>query len=500
MRPRPVVATAAAAGDAAPDAPSPPSSSPPAPQRGPRRTSTALRRTTSNGSTSGSSRSGTASKAPQQPGQQQRPPRRSTTTKTSSKIPTTTRRPTTLTPIAAKPAPLNAAPLGARLPPAYSSDANMPSWRKGRRAGVILHPTSLPGGLGVGDLGPEAFAFVDWLHSAGAQLWQVLPLVPPDPEFFSPYSGLDANCGNPLLVSCDALATEGLLTPEDLEAARAELASKSSSSSSSSAAAVDFAAVAAVKTPLLQKAARALLSGPRFQALRDLGFRRWRRANPWVEDSALFDCLRKQPDLEGKAWWEWPADLRFRRDDALQAARAKHRRAIDEFAAVQFLFDRQWAALKAYANSRGVGIVGDMPIYVGGMSADVWANPGLFELDAKTLAPRAVSGVPPDAFSATGQLWGSPLYRWPAHAKEGYAWWASRMARHMQLFDETRVDHFRAFAGYWSVDARATTAMGGEWRKGPGKALFDALEKKLGKVPILAEDLGVITTDVVDLR
>jgi 4-alpha-glucanotransferase len=267
-----------------------------------------------------------------------------------------------------------------------------------------------------------------------------------------------------------------------------------------SASAVDFAAVAAAKGPLLAKAARALLSGPRFQALRDLGFRRWRKANPWVEDSALFDCLRRTPELLGKAWWEWPEDLRFRREGALAEARLRHRREMDEFVAVQFFFDRQWAALKAYANSRGVGIVGDMPIYVGGMSADVWANPSLFELDRKTLAPAAVSGVPPDAFSGTGQLWGSPLYRWPAHAKQGYAWWASRMARHMQLFDETRVDHFRAFAGYWSVGAGAETAMGGEWRLGPGKALFDALEARLGKVPILAEDLGVITTDVVELR
>jgi len=411
----------------------------------------------------------------------------------------------------AAPAGPKPAPLGGRLAPFYSSGANMPTWQKGRRAGVILHPTSLPGGLGVGDLGPEALAFVDWLRGAGMTLWQVLPLVPPDPEFFSPYSGLDANCGNPLLVSCDALATEGLLAPEDVAAARAELAAAAAASAAApvpaaggapassmpaSASAVDFAAVAAAKGPLLAKAARALLSGPRFQALRDLGFRRWRKANPWVEDSALFDCLRRTPELLGKAWWEWPEDLRFRREGALAEARLRHRREMDEFVAVQFFFDRQWAALKAYANSRGVGIVGDMPIYVGGMSADVWANPSLFELDRKTLAPAAVSGVPPDAFSGTGQLWGSPLYRWPAHAKQGYAWWASRMARHMQLFDETRVDHFRAFAGYWSVGAGAETAMGGEWRLGPGKALFDALEARLGKVPILAEDLGVITTEV----
>jgi 4-alpha-glucanotransferase len=483
------VAAAAAADPAAADAPAQPQRS-----VGGRRTSTSSRRASS-----------TASKAPQQDGAQapdkQRPPRRAATT--ASKRPAAPAKKRAAAAAAAGRAPpLDAAPLGGRLAPAYSSGANMPSWQKGRRAGVILHPTSLPGGLGVGDLGPGALAFVDWLRRAGASLWQVLPLVPPDPEFFSPYSGLDANCGNPLLVSCDALATEGLLSDEDLGAARAELAARQAASPAppSADAAVDFSAVAAVKAPLLAKAARALLSGPRFQALRDLGFRRWRRANPWVEDSALFDCLRRRADLEGQMWWEWPRDLRFREPGALEQARRAHRREIDEFAAVQFLFDRQWAALKAYANSRGVGIVGDMPIYVGGMSADVWANPGLFELDAKTLAPRAVSGVPPDAFSATGQLWGSPLYRWPAHAKDGYAWWSSRMARHTALFDETRVDHFRAFAGYWAVDAAATTAMGGEWRKGPGRALFDALERRLGKVPILAEDLGVITTDVVELR
>ncbi|KAI8473849.1 MAG: glycoside hydrolase superfamily [Monoraphidium minutum] len=327
----------------------------------------------------------------------------------------------------------------------------MPDWAaKGRRAGVILHPTSLPGPYGVGELGSEAFAFLDWLADAGMQCWQVLPLVPPDPEYFSPYSGLDANCGNPLLISLDALITEGLLEPSD-----APSGLKADGD-------VDFAAVAAAKLPLLSKAAAALLSQPRFASLRD-AMARFRAANPWIEDSALFDALRRTPELEGLEWWAWPEPLRLRQAGALKAAVKEHAAEMDEFVAVQFLFDRQWRAVKAYANSLGILVVGDMPIYVGGQSADVWAHRHLFELDEKTCDPREVSGVPPDAFSETGQLWGSPLYRWPAHEAEGYAWWAARLARAFSLYDETRIDHFRAFAGYWSVEATEETAMNGCW-------------------------------------
>eukprot|EP00775_Hariotina_reticulata_P005043 gene5043-5285_t len=339
----------------------------------------------------------------------------------------------------------------------------MPDWHKGRRAGVILHPTSLPGSNGIGELGKEAFKFVDWLHSAGMQCWQVLPLVPPDPEYYSPYSGLDTNCGNPLLIDLEALITEGLLDAADRPAAVPE-------------GDVEFDKVAAVKQPLLAKAAQALLSGAKFAGLRQL-LAEFRTANAWIEDSAL-----------------------FRKPAAIKDAQKKFKQQIDEFIAIQFLFDRQWRAVKAYANGQGIKIIGDMPIYVGGQSADVWANRHLFELNEATCAPEDVSGVPPDAFSATGQLWGSPLYRWPAHESEGYKWWAHRMARAMQLYDETRIDHFRAFAGYWSVPATEETAMNGWWRQGPGLSLFKALEKQLGTVPIMAEDLGIITTDVVKLR
>ncbi|KIY96046.1 hypothetical protein MNEG_11917, partial [Monoraphidium neglectum] len=237
------------------------------------------------------------------------------------------------TPDASSPAPTapadpgaqRAAPLGARLGAAYDSLSNMPDWAaKGRRAGVILHPTSLPGPYGIGELGPEALAFLDWLAAAGMQCWQVLPLVPPDPEYFSPYSGLDANCGNPLLISLDALITEGLLAKSDAPAGL-----KASGD-------VDFAAVAAAKLPLLSKAAQALLTEPRFAALR-ASLKRFRASNPWIEDSALFDALRKRPDLENKEWWFWPEPLRLREAGAIKKARAAHAAEIDEFVAVQFL-------------------------------------------------------------------------------------------------------------------------------------------------------------------
>lgn len=262
---------------------------------------------------------------------------------------------------------------------------------------------------------------------------------------------------------------------------------------------MQFEQVAAAKNPLLLKAAQTLLTSPKFAGLRGL-LDQFRTDNSWIEDSALFDALMQQPDLTGLPWWTWPEPLRFRKPSAIQEAQKQFKQQIDEFVAIQFLFDRQWRAVKVYANARGIKIIGDMPIYVGGQSADVWANRHLFELNEETCAPEDVSGVPPDAFSATGQLWGSPLYRWPAHEAEGYKWWANRLGRALQLYDETRIDHFRAFAGYWSVAADEETAMNGHWREGPGIGLFEALSAQLGEVPILAEDLGVITKDVVQLR
>ncbi|KAG2448360.1 hypothetical protein HYH02_006942 [Chlamydomonas schloesseri] len=364
-------------------------------------------------------------------------------------------------------------------------DQNIPSYNKGRRAGILLHPTSLPGPYGIGELGDEAKRFVDWLADHGMQCWQLLPLVPPDPMYYSPYSGTDANCGNPLVVSIDELIKDGLLefseTPPRVPIAN-----------------VDFPAVAAAKLPQLKRAAQRLLKEDRFKRLRE-EYLKYRKEHPWVEDSALFDVARNLPELSQLAWWQWPEPLRLRQKEALKEFREKNKEAIDEFIVIQYFFEKQWKAIRSYANGKGIKIIGDMPIYVGGHSADVWANRHLFELNEAGL-PEQVSGVPPDAFSATGQLWGSPLYKWPAHKKEGFKWWTARMARTLELYDECRIDHFRGFAGYWSVDAKETTAMNGNWRQGPGLELFTAMKKALGAVPILAEDLGVITTDVVALR
>ncbi|KAG2499911.1 hypothetical protein HYH03_002199 [Edaphochlamys debaryana] len=372
---------------------------------------------------------------------------------------------------------------GDTLPKDY--DKNVPEYNKGRRAGVLVHPTSLPGPFGIGEIGEEARRLVDWLVESGMQCWQLLPLVPPDPMFYSPYSGTDASAGNPLVISIDDLIKDGLLehheTPPRVPVGN-----------------IDYPAVAAGKNPLLKLAAQRLLKDEKHAGLRE-AYLKWRKSHAWVEDSALFDVARNLPDLSQLAWWEWPEPLRLRQPAALTEFKEQHKDAIDEFIAIQYLFDKQWMALRKYANDRGIKIIGDMPIYVGGHSADVWANRQLFELNEAGL-PEQVSGVPPDAFSETGQLWGSPLYKWPAHKKQDFKWWTQRMARTLEMYDECRIDHFRGFAGYWSVAATEKTAMNGVWRQGPGEDLFRAMKRALGKVPILAEDLGVITTDVVALR
>jgi len=363
-----------------------------------------------------------------------------------------------------------------------------PSPPKHRRAGIVLHPTSLPGPYGCGEIGIEALRFVDWLVDAGMQVWQMLPLVPPETTYWSPYSGLDALCGNVLLIPLDGLVHLGLLDTSDLPLAQPCTTN------------ADFAMVSALKTPLLDKAAARLVSAPEFEGMRR-EVASFRSSNIWIEESALFAALTTHhPGCKGIAWWDWEDVFIRDRDPAtLRALRQQYKDSINSFIALQFLFDRFWAGVRAYANERGVSLVGDMPIYVGGQSADVWANRRLFELTPDG-APALVSGVPPDAFSSTGQLWGSPLYDWPAHAKERFAWWVQRFRRSLVLYDETRVDHFRAFAGYWAVEAWRETAMVGAWKRGPGAALFVALEAVFGHVPILAEDLGVITPDVTALR
>ncbi|CAI7780373.1 unnamed protein product [Closterium sp. NIES-54] len=358
-----------------------------------------------------------------------------------------------------------------------------------RRCGVLVHPTSLPGPHGTGDLGPGAFRFLDWLESTGCTIWQVLPLVPPgrkSGEDGSPYAGQDANCGNTLLLSLDLLVQDGLLHPSDLPPTRPVQR-------------LDYKQVIRDKDPAVAKAAKALVRSKGELKAEFDAFRQSPTISAWLEEAALFSAIDEEQGVE--FWWLWPKELKDREPQALADAKERHQEYIDEFAAQQFLFQRQWQALHRYANSKGISIMGDMPIYVGGHSADVWANPEQFMLDPETREPTFVSGVPPDAFSATGQLWGSPLYNWPAMAKDGYSWWAKRMRRAFDLYDEFRIDHFRGLAGYWSIPADSETAMNGRWMMGPRKEFFEAIRKAVDKpIDIVAEDLGVITVDVVDLR
>ena len=351
-----------------------------------------------------------------------------------------------------------------------------------RAAGVLLHPTSLPGPHGVGDLGAGAHRFIDWLAEAAVSLWQILPLVPPGPGE-SPYATLAALAGNPWLVDLASLAADGLLTPADLAADDFPPDH------------VDAVAMKAFKGPLLARAADALLDGANPELAKALAA--FRTLHPWVDDTAAFIALKA--DHQGQPWWSWEPGLRDRDPAALAAAHARLAREIDREATLQFLFDHQWQSLREYARDRGVTIIGDVPIYVDRDSVDVWANRDQFRLDA-TGQPLAVAGVPPDFFSDLGQLWGNPLYDWERMAADGHAWWVRRLRRARELTDYVRLDHFRGFAAFWEVPADARDARSGRWVEGPGMALFDDLRAALGELPLIAEDLGVIDDAVIALR
>jgi len=388
----------------------------------------------------------------------------------------------------------SSAAVGVPVPSDYAD--RYPPKRDDRRAGVVMHPTSLPGPYGIGDAGPEARAFVDWLAKGKMQIWQVLPLVPPGrpipgvrEDYWSPYSGRDAHCGNTLVISLDDLVRDGLLSEKELPRPYGGHVN------------VNFNAVAATNEPLIEKAAKALLARGNSDAMKAEfeAFRSRADVKAWLDPAAMFNAIDTLPALVGKDWWNWPAEYRDRDPAALAAIKSERNDVIELFCATQFLFHSQWMRLKAYANARGVSLVGDMPIYVGGHSADVWANQSLFLLGADK-KPSAVAGVPPDAFSDDGQLWGNPLFDWNEHKKTGYAWWAQRLKRTLELHDEVRIDHFRAFAAYWQVEAGSKTAKNGQWMVGPGIDMFNTLKATLGDAKIVAEDLGVITADVVQLR
>jgi 4-alpha-glucanotransferase len=356
--------------------------------------------------------------------------------------------------------------------------------RFSRSAGILMHPTSLPGRYGIGELGKQAYAFIDLLVESGQSLWQILPLGPTG-YGDSPYACFSALAGNPMLIDLDQLAAEGDIAAEDLARVPDFSADR-----------VDFGPVITFKFATLQNAARAFRE--RATGDRRVAFDAFCHDNQdWLDDFALFMALK---DVHGGAVWNtWETDLVSRRPEALDTWRAQLDDALFAQRYYQFQFFRQWEALKTYANDQGIQIIGDIPIFVAFDSVDVWAHPEIFYLD-ENLSPTEVAGVPPDYFSPTGQLWGNPLYDWQAMAESNYVWWVRRFEQTLTTVDIVRLDHFRGFAAYWSVPAEETTAVNGHWEPGPGVAFFTSIREALGELPIIAEDLGHITDDVLELR
>jgi 4-alpha-glucanotransferase len=353
-----------------------------------------------------------------------------------------------------------------------------------RSSGILMHISSLPGKYGIGDLGREAYRWVDFLEKTGVSIWQVLPLTPTG-YGDSPYQGLSAFAGNPLFIDLDQLVELELLEKKQV-----------SSKPDFPIRVVDFDKVSRWKGTILEAAFKRFKAGKFLQLARE--FSQFKEDHTyWLEDFSLFMSLRKDHSLV--SWRDWPDAYRMREPQTLLNYEEENSLQIEMQAFLQYLFFRQWAALKQYANSKGIRIVGDIPIFMGFDSADVWAFPHLFMLD-KNRKPAFVAGVPPDFFSKTGQLWGNPLYDWKEHRSEGYAWWIQRIAETLKTFDIIRLDHFRGFAGYFKIPAWSETAEVGKWVPGPGKHLFDAIQSKLGELPFIAEDLGVITPDVIELR
>lgn len=354
-----------------------------------------------------------------------------------------------------------------------------------RSSGILLHPTSLPGRYGIGDLGEESRRFVDFLQRSGQTLWQVLPL---GPTGFgdSPYQCFSALAGNPLLISPERLLEDGLLEGPDL-----------AGTPQFPAGTVDFGLVIPWKMALLAKAAARFFAAP--VARRETRYETFCAQNrAWLEDFALFMALKQA--FGGEAvWTQWEPAVRARETAALERWRLRLGAEIANQKFYQFVFFEQWARLRQYAAARGVRLMGDLPIYVAHDSADVWAHPEFFQLDGGG-NPTAVAGVPPDYFSATGQLWGNPIYRWDVLEADGYRWWFDRVRATLAVVDVIRLDHFRGFEAYWEVRASERTAVNGRWVNGPGAAFFESLRRALGELPLVAENLGVITPEVEAIR
>jgi 4-alpha-glucanotransferase len=353
-----------------------------------------------------------------------------------------------------------------------------------RSSGLLLHISSLPGAYGIGDLGHEAYAFADFLQSSGQTIWQVLPIVPVG-YGYSPYSSPSTFAGNTLFVSPSLLMEDGLLTLD-------ETIYPSSAAGQDT---VDFEGASAFKNDLLKRAWERFLDGD-FVSVRN-AFQEFKERNTsWLDDYALYEAIKETQGAKG--WTDWTPALRDREPDAMDLFLEQNGEMVERIMFNQFLFDKQWSALKGYCHERNIQLFGDLPIYVAQDSADVWANRELFYLD-ESGKPTVVSGVPPDYFAVTGQRWGNPLYRWDVMKARKYAWWTGRMGRILELVDIVRLDHFRGFEAYWEIPASEETAVKGVWKKGPGADLFRALEDELGTLPVVAENLGVITEEVTDL-
>lgn len=364
-----------------------------------------------------------------------------------------------------------------------------------RKSGILLHPTSLAGSAGVGTIGKYAYKFVDWLEEAGQTLWQILPLGPTG-YGDSPYASFSTFAGNPLLIDLDLLVEKGWALKKDV-AAPDYIKNEGP---------VDFGSVVWWKTPVLKKCALYFLNNSSKED-KDLFNQFCKNKKNWLDDFACFMSIKSVYDAKAaeekpiSSMWNayWPKPLAKHEEAAISAWNKEHKEDIQIYKVIQFFFDYQWSALKKYANDAGISLIGDIPIFVAPDSADVWANQAMFQLDENG-RPLCVAGVPPDYFCADGQLWGNPIYDWDAMKKNGYSWWIARIKRVFELTDVLRIDHFRGFEAYWSIPAGEKTAINGKWIKGPGIDLFKTIKRKLGDLPVIAEDLGVITDEVKALR
>lgn len=355
-----------------------------------------------------------------------------------------------------------------------------------RSAGVLLHITSLPSSFGIGDIGPEAFRFADFLHRSKQTYWQLLPLTPIEKgQGYSPYSSTSSMAGNTLLISPESLRDLKLLSDRDLDMHRIPNTGK-----------VKYGEATSAKETLFEKAYQKFLRSGSGSLKEE--FNKFKKTEKyWLDDYALYVVLKSLHD--STPWYEWPEQFKLRETQTLKKVVSSSREQIEKVKWLQFIFLQQWLQLKGYCNERGIQLFGDLPFYVSYDSSDVWSSPEIFALDKKRNI-TGVAGVPPDYFNADGQLWGMPVFRWQVLKKQNYDWWILRLKKNVQLFDVVRLDHFRAFADYWEVPAGESTAKNGTWKPGPGAAFFKAVQKALGELPFIAEDLGDINQPVFDLR